>query len=388
MRKINLLYIITKLELGGAQKQLLSLIRRLNKEKFNVSLFTAQEGLLVQEASCILGLSLNKSRYLERPLNPIKDLLALIEIYIFIKEHNIDIVHTHSSKAGILGRLAARFAGVRIILHTVHGWSFNNYQSAIKQNCFIWLERLIAAFTDKLIVVSRFDMAKGLKLGVGSPNKYIVVHYGIDTQEFALKEQNIKEELGVPGNNSVVMMISCLKPQKAPQDFIKVASLVVKELPEVKFVLVGDGILRRDIESLVNKFNLDGKVILLGWRQDILRLLSMADALVLTSLWEGLPIAVLEAMSCAKAVVATNTGGIAEIIKDGESGFLVEPCDIKKMSEKLVVLLRHEELRKAMGQKAKASLGTNFTIDNMLNAIQRLYNALMRNQDEVRVYAN
>ena len=128
MHKTNLLYIITKLELGGAQKQLLSLIKGLDKQVYNIFLFTAKDGLLIKEALALDGLILNRSRFLERKINPLKDLLALIEIYGFIKKNRIQIVHTHSSKAGILGRLAAGLAKTKIIIHTVHGWSFHDYQ--------------------------------------------------------------------------------------------------------------------------------------------------------------------------------------------------------------------------------------------------------------------
>ncbi len=388
MRKVNLLYIITKLELGGAQKQLLNLICRLNKQRFNVSLFTAQEGLLVADACAITGLNIKRSRYLERPINPLKDFLALIEIFIFIKKNKIDIVHTHSSKAGILGRLAARLAKVKIILHTVHGWSFNDYQVRLKQNCFIWLERLTAFFTDKFIVVSRYDMAKGLERHIGSSAKYSLINYGLDYRELIVKGENIKEELGIPVDDYVVTMISCLKPQKSPQDFIRIASLITGGLPNVKFVLIGDGILRRDVESLINKFGLGQKVILLGWRRDIPRLLSITDVLVLTSLWEGLSIAVLEAMFCAKPVIATDTGAIAEVIKDGETGFLVRPGDIEKIAEKLTILLRDGRLRQIMGQKAKSSLSLSYSIDNTLNATQGLYATLTFKLNKDGVYVN
>jgi glycosyltransferase involved in cell wall biosynthesis len=377
MPKINLLYIITKLELGGAQKQLLNLIRRLDKERFNILLFTAQDGLLVGDASSISGLILNRSKYLECPINPFKDSLALIEIFLFIKKNKIDIVHTHSSKAGILGRFAAKLARAKVIVHTVHGWSFNNCQSNLKRIFFIWLERLAAEFTDKLIVVSGHDMDIGLENRIGTTTKYTIIRYGIDYGEFAVKEKNIKEELGIPSDNSIVTMVSCLKPQKRPQDFIRIASLVAKELSKVKFLLVGDGILRSTVEDLIDKFKLQQKVILLGWRKDIPRILSVTDVLVLTSLWEGLPIAVLEAMVSSKPVIATDTGGVSEVIRDADTGFLAKPGDVNAMSEKLIILLRDGRLRQIIGQRAKDSLGLDFSVDNMLNNTQRIYVSLI-----------
>lgn len=381
MQKIGFLYIITKLELGGAQKQLLSLIGYLDKKRFRPFLFTAEDGLLLPEAMSINGLTVKKSRWLERLINPLKDLLALIEIYWFIKENNIEIVHTHSSKAGILGRLAAKLAKVKVIIHTVHGWGFNNYQTYLKRLFFIWLERLVAPLTDKLIVVSNYDKQRGLDNHIGNENKYVLIRYGIDYTEFNIKDQNIRKELGIDSRDLVVGMVACFKPQKSPQDFIKLAFLVKRFLPDTKFLLVGDGILRKKIERLISKFNLKTQIILTGWRKDISRILSAIDIFVLTSLWEGLPIAALEAMVFAKPIVATHTGGIAEIVVDGKTGFLVSPQDMIKMSERLVILLKDENLRRVMGQNAKDSLNSIFRIENMVSDTQDLYmNLILRKQ--------
>jgi len=379
MRKINLLCVITKLELGGAQKQLLDLITNLDKEKFNPFLFTANEGLLIPEALSINGLTLIKSRYLERAINPLKDALAFFEIYRVIKNNKIDIVHTHSSKAGILGRWAAKLAKVKVILHTVHGWSFNDYQGFLRI-FFICLERLNAYFTDKLIVVSHYDKQRGLANNIGEKDKYTLIRYGIDYPEFSIKEQNLRKDLGISPNDLVVGMIACLKPQKSPQDFIKLANLVNKIIPDIKFLLVGDGILRLNIERLIEKLNLKSSVILTGWRRDIPRILSVIDIFILTSLWEGLPIVVLEAMASSRPIVVTHTGGVQEAIIDGKTGFLVPPQDIGKMAERLITLLRDAQLRNAIGQNARDSLNFDFRIDNMVHNTQYCYDNLIRDK--------
>lgn len=381
MRKISILYVITKLELGGAQKQLLKLIEHLDQEKFLPFLFTAKDGLLLQEAQSITGLRLKKSRYLGRSINPLKDLLALAEIYLFIKNNKIDIVHTHSSKAGILGRWAARLAQVKIILHTVHGWSFNNYQNLLKQKIFKFLERLCARFSHKLVVVSNFDRDKGLAHHIGKAEKYCLIRYGIDYNEFdSSKYQNFKEKLGIRADYPVVGMISCFKPQKAPQDFIRAALLVNKVIPQAKFILIGDGILRRNIEKLIKKFGLDGKVILTGWRRDIPTIFSATDIYVLTSLWEGLPITVLEAMRSSLPVVVTNTGGVGEIVKEAETGFLVSPQDNRELARKVIILLKDKNLRESIGKNARARLDSNFKLTNMVNNTELLYEDLIRDR--------
>lgn len=376
MRKINLLYVITKLELGGAQKQLLSLASHLDKDKFKVFLFTAKSGLLIEEASSIPALELIKSRYLERPLNPLKDFLALLEIYSFIRKNNIDLVHTHSSKAGILGRFAAKLAKAKFIVHTVHGWSFNDYQPFFARSLAVLLERLAARLTHKLIVVSQHDKNKGTKNKIGRGDKYAIIRYGINPLEFNIKGQGIREELSIGPDELVVGTVSCLKPQKAPLDFIRAAFLVSQSLPQVKFLLVGDGVLRKKAERLVKKLNLESRVILTGWRRDIPALLSAMDVFALTSLWEGLPISVLEALISSRPVVATDTGGIREVISDGINGFLVGPKEVSRLFEKLNKVLISKGLRETLGKAAKGSLNGSFSAEDMAQNSQALYLAL------------
>lgn len=380
MQKVNLLYVITKLELGGAQKQLLSLISHLDKSKYRIFLFTAHQGLLIQNVFLISDLTLYRSRYLERQINPIKDIIALIEIFWFIKKNKIEIVHTHSSKAGILGRIAAKLAGKKFIIHTVHGWSFNDSQPFFMRNIFICLERLAAAFSKRLIVVSSYDKGKGLKNGIGKESNYATIRYGINKDEFLLKDESIKEELGIKDSDLVVGMISCLKPQKSPQDFVRLAFQINQILPQTKFILIGDGVLRYRVEKLVHRYNLQKNLILTGWRRDIPRILSAIDIFMLTSLWEGLPISVLEAMASAKPVVATYTGGIEEVIIEGKTGFLIPVRDVKKMSDRLITLLKDGNLREELGQNARDFLDGSYHLENMVNANQDLYENLIKEE--------
>jgi len=383
MQKINILYVIAKLELGGAQKQLLSLVSNLGNERFRPFLFTAKRGLLISEASAIDGLTLERSCYLERAISPFKDLLSLAEIYLFIKKNNIDIVHTHGSKAGILGRFAARLAGIKVNIHTIHGWSFNDCQPWLFRKLIIWLERLVGEFTDRLIVVSRHDKQKGLKNHIGSEDKYVLIHYGIDYAEFNRDGQKIKEELGINSKDLVVANISCFKPQKSPLAFVKLAYLVSQNIPDVKFLLVGDGVLRGKIERLILRLNLQKQLILTGWRRDIPDILSAADVFVLNSLWEGLPVTALEALASGRPVIATHTGGISEVIIEGRNGFLVSPTDMQGMCKKLTILLRNPDLRKAMSGNAKEALTSDFLLDSMVEKTKNLYKDLI-SEKEVR----
>ncbi|MFA6130397.1 MAG: glycosyltransferase family 4 protein [Candidatus Omnitrophota bacterium] len=378
-RKINILYIITKLELGGAQKQLLSLVRGLDKERFNPYILTAFNGLLIDAAEEIPGLRLIRCRFIERPIRPIKDILAFFFICHFIKKNNIDIVHTHSSKAGILGRLAAKASGTRTIIHTVHGWSFHDYQPGIAYYFYLFLEKVCACFSSAIIIVSQWDKMRALQKKVGRQDKFKLIRYAVNQEEFKNNTgaSRVRKEFGLTGEDLVVGMTACFKPQKSPLDFIKLANAINKELPNVKFILVGDGILRRKICALIDKLDLGKQIILVGWRNDITSILSCLDVFVLTSLWEGLPISVLEAMSAGLPVIATDTGGIREVVLDGKTGYLVKPGDIEALRDRLRELLIKPSLRKEFSRLAVSTLEPNeYSLDNMLKKTTQLYSDL------------
>ncbi|MFA5119268.1 MAG: glycosyltransferase family 4 protein [Candidatus Omnitrophota bacterium] len=388
MPKINLLYVITKLELGGAQKQLLSLIAGLDKSRYAVVLFSAHQGLLFKEAASIPGVSIHASRFLERPVNPLKDLIAFFEIYWFIRKNKFHVVHTHSSKAGILGRLAARLAKAPSIIHTVHGWSFNEYQPAFVRFVYIWLERVCARFSDAVIVVSLFDKQKGCMLKIGGGSLYRLIRYGIDYHEFRPQQEDVRskarERLGIRDNELLVGMAACFKPQKNPLDFIRIASLiseycVSEKLPcRVRFLLVGDGVLRGRIEKKIGESGLGSQVILAGWRFDMPELYAAMDVLVLTSLWEGLPVVVLEAMRLEVPVVVTNTGGVAEVVKNGVTGFLVAAREPALMARQVSALLKNDALRKRLGQASREALGDSFSAGKMVLETAGMYESILK----------
>jgi glycosyltransferase involved in cell wall biosynthesis len=377
MQKANILFCITKLELGGAQKQLLAVIRALDKTTFNVFLFTAKDGLLVEDACRIEQLTIIRSRFLERPLHPAKDLLALLELYRCIKRNKITIVHTHSSKAGIVGRIAARLAKVRVIIHTVHGWSFNAFQPALVRMAYTALERFCGCLTSRIVVCCLADKEKGLLCRIGSEDRYVLIRYGIEYELFGKACSDARQRFGIKGHGPVIGSVACFKPQKAPLDFIEVARLVHERLPDARFVLAGDGVLRPAVEKMIASSGLGDAVVLLGWQQDIPSLLSLFDVFILTSLWEGLPITVLEALASSRPVIATDTGGIREVVKEGVNGFLVRPGDPGALGRQLLRVLTDAGLRKDLSGKARASLAGDYQSSRMVRETHDLYAALV-----------
>lgn len=377
MRKLNVLHIITKLELGGAQKNTIYSVTNHDRKKYNVFLVSGTEGELVEDAKRIKDAHVILLKELKREISPFYDIYCLFKLWRLFKKYKIDIVHTHSSKAGILGRFAGYLARVPIIIHTIHGFSFNDYQNFFVKNLYIFLERIAARISDKLIAVTKTDIEKGLLAKVGVDKQYLVIHSGINLDEFS-KEYNaeeVKREFNIPLNYKIVGMIACFKPQKAPLDFIRVAKRVKESFSTVKFILVGDGELRREIESLISKLNLNNDIILTGWRKDVARILSSFDILVLTSLWEGLPRVFPEAMAEKKPIVATSVNGAKEIIIDGKNGFLLKPHDIEGISEKVIYLLNNEDIAKKMGEYG-FNLIKSFDAKEMVKDIERVYDEL------------
>ncbi|MFH2145977.1 MAG: glycosyltransferase family 4 protein [Candidatus Omnitrophota bacterium] len=375
--KTNLLHIITELELGGAQKNALYIITHCDNGRYNKFFISAPRGLLVDTAKKIPGVTCCFFPSLKRKINPFADLITLFLLIKFMKTHKIDIVHTHSSKAGILGRWAARLAKVPVIIHTIHGWSFNNHTNVAARYLYIILERAASRVTTCFIAVSEHDIEKGLRYKIGRRSQYALIRYGVDLAQIAaLSGQQLnKQDFGVPHSGKVVGMIACLKPQKNPLDFVRLAAAVLTHMPNTYFVLAGDGRLRRAMQNFICRRKLQHQVLLLGWRQDIYRIIPLFDIIVLTSLWEGLPIALLEAMANSKPIVAYDTDGVREIVRDRENGYVVAAQDVQALANRVAALLQNSSQAKQMGRRGYQLLSDNpaFWADKMLARVEGLY---------------
>jgi glycosyltransferase involved in cell wall biosynthesis len=293
------------------------------------------------------------------------------------------IVHTHSSKAGILGRLAARLAGVPIVIHSIHGFGFHDRQAAPLRAALLLLERAAARLTTHFIAVSRANLDRGLALGIVPPGRGTLIRSGIRVAEFEAATRRaragggLRAELGIPAGAPLVGMVACLKPQKAPLDFVEVAARVAAARPEARFVLVGDGELREAVQDRARALGLDARLRLLGWRRDVPRLMADLDVLVLTSLWEGLPRVLPEAIAAGVPIVATGVDGTNDILMDGETGWVCRPSDLECLAGRVTRLLAAPEEGRRMADRARRVL-PEFDIDDMVRAQEALYADLLR----------
>jgi len=362
--------------LGGAQQVAIYTTENLSRKRYDPILISGPGGILDDEVKNNPGIRSFFIPELIRMVNPIKDAITLMKIWRVLKSERVDLVHTHSSKAGILGRWAAHFARVPHIFHTYHGFGFNDYQKWWTRKAFIWIERVTAWITDKLIAVSSENVKKGLANRIGKESQYAVIHCATNLKAFSEVKINLdrkRREFGIEPRSPVVAMIACFKPQKAPQDFIFLAHCVSQVLPSTRFLLVGDGELRSEVEELIRRFELERKVILTGWRRDVPEIMQIIDVFVLTSLWEGLPIVFAEAMASGKPVVATNVDGAKEAIIEGVNGFLVEPHNIEEFAMKVIKLINDRNLAQRMGKEGRRMVYPSFDLTHMLKSIEALY---------------
>jgi glycosyltransferase involved in cell wall biosynthesis len=383
MNHVAVVHIITKLELGGAQQNTLYTLAHLNPDRFRPFLLTNPKGILVPEARLLKQVKTFFIPELVREINPLMDLQALFKMKRLlqgIKKNDITlIIHTHSSKAGILGRWAGKFAKADVIIHTIHGFGFHDYQFLLIRKFLIFLEKFTARITDIFVAVSRANIKKGVHTGIFAKKKTTLIRSGIDLEEFTgirAKRQDKKKKLGVEPDLPLVTMIGCLKPQKAPLDYLDVAYEVLQKR-EARFILVGDGELREKVEKRAEQFGLGERFKLLGWRRDIPEILAATDVFTLTSLWEGLPRVLPQAMALGIPIVATDVDGTPEAVIDKVTGFITKPRDMKTMAEKIIYLLDHPREAKAMGKEGKKRV-KEFDSVKMVKEQEALYMKLLR----------
>lgn len=310
-------------------------------------------------------------------VRPLTNLKALSDLRSLMVEGGYDIVHTHSSVAGVIGRMAAASARVPVIVHHVHGWGLQEGMSTPVRMLYLNLERFCAKFTNRLIAVSNPNIAKGLAYGIGPEEKYALIYNGIDLDKFReqIDEQQMRAELGLDADSQLVGMIGRLDQQKNPLDFIRAAAIVAKNYPQVQFLIAGEGILRSDCEKLIRQLALEDQFFLLGYRDDVDKILPILTLTALSSLWEGLPVVFVESMSAGKPIVANDVDGASDVIIDGETGYLVTPRQPEEMAERILTLLKDDELCRKMGENAQRR-SERFSGRKMVREVEALYRNL------------
>ena len=304
----------------------------------------------------IPGLRLHAWHDWVHSVRPIRDVRCLFRLSAWLRKGEFDILHTHCSKAGLVGRLAARLAGrPPRVVHHIHGWSFNETQPPWVRAGYVTAERLAAKPGFVLVACSEATSRQGRERGVGRDADRRVIHYGIDRGPNLRRRnrQAIRRRLGLGLRDLLFLQLGNLKPQKDPVTFVRAAAMAGRDLRKARFWIAGDGPLRTTSERLAREAGIEDRFRVLGWRRDVPDLLVAADAVVLTSRFEGLPLAILRGMAAGRPVVATAVDGTPEAVADGVTGLLVRAGDAAGTARAMVRLGRDPGLRRRMGRIAR-----------------------------------
>lgn len=379
--RIGVLRVIARLNVGGPAIHATLLTDRVNPARFVTTLVAGSEEAGEANYLELHGRSMPVLILpdLGREIRPLSDVRTVWRLMQIIRRERPHIVHTHTAKAGALGRLAAILCGVPIVVHTYHGHVLRGYFSPAKTAVYRAIERLLALGTDRLLTVTDRVGQELQALGVGRPAQYRTLPLGFDLSPLLVAERRrgeLRAELQV-GDAPLVGIVARLVPIKAHEVFLAMAVRVRQAYPTAVFLIVGDGELRAALEQRAGELGLTGAVRFLGWRADIDRLYADIDVVALTSRNEGSPVALIEAMAAGAPVVSTEVGGVADVVQHGVTGLLAPMDDDAGLARHVVTLLGDRALGQRMGQQGRATVATTYGADRLVADIEGLYEELL-----------
>jgi glycosyltransferase involved in cell wall biosynthesis len=411
MSKPKVLRIINRLNLGGPTYNAAYLTRYLSPEFETLFIAGNKDETEASSEFIVENLGL-KARYINgmyRSLNPFKDYKAYLEIKAIIKEFKPDIVHTHAAKAGALGRLAAIHAGVPVIVHTFHGHVFHSYFNSIVNRVFVGIERYLAKKSTAIIAISALQKKElTVDFEICAADKVTVVPLGFDLERFQkdkeVKRQQFRSSYGLTQQEVAIGIIGRLVPIKNHAFFLEVVKEVIAGVQQpVRFFIIGDGEDRALVEQQAQTLNIayesihwndetlnttqtiqhtETKLVFTSWMQNIPIALAGLDLVVMTSLNEGTPVSLIEALAAGKPVVSTNVGGVANVVQDGTTGFLTKTDELKIFSQHVKNLVANRGLREQMGNKGYESVAAKYGYARLVEDVRTLYHQLLSKTKE------
>ncbi|MBI2265736.1 MAG: glycosyltransferase, partial [Armatimonadetes bacterium] len=315
-----------------------------------------------------------------RRIHLLQDLLSLFRLLTLMRSERFDIVHTHTSKAGFLGRLAARLSGVPLVLHTIHDLARNSTRNPLLKGFYGLLERIAARWADHIVTVSYANKDEICRIRLFPETKLTVVREGIDMDQYraTVSREEKRRQLGLSPDVPLVGMVGRLEPPKGHTYLLKAVPQVLREAQDAHFLIVGQGYLRSSLEKEARKLRIDHRVHFLGYREDMWEILCALDLFVLPSLWEGLGIVLLEAMAFRLPIVSTRVGGIVDVVLHGETGLMVEARDPESLAQAIIELLKDRERARLMGEKGYQRVVAEFKDRTANEQMLALYEKLAR----------
>lgn len=393
MERIKILHLITHLGFGGGLDNTLLTVRDHSRDRFEVHLAAGT----VEPGEDYSDWSERAREYadvlfiipdLHRSVHLLNDLRAVRQIADLIRKEDYRIIHTHTTKAGILGRIAARRSGVPVVIHTYHAFAWQvayvsqvstwrHYLAGLKERLYVAVERYGASLSDALITVADMNKQEVITRKVAPPEKLSTIYSGIDLDRFRAKTHDRNElcrQFGLDPARPIVGMIGRLSIQKAPLDFVQAAKTALQSRPDAQFILVGDGPLAQAVQAAIGA---EQRIRILGFREDVTEIFTVLDVFALSSLWEGLGRALTEAMIMNVPVTATRAGGIPELVIHGETGLLADPGDSAQLAWNIVWLLDHPDEARKMSERAMARVVPAFSGQHMVKQIEALYERVL-----------
>jgi len=385
-RKIKVAHIITRIITGGAEENTLYTIKGLDKKKYDIDLIVGEEfrkdiyNNFKNNDFCIIQL-----KGLKGKLNFLYDPIVLIKLINLFKKNQYDIVHTHLTKIGILGKIASRISGVPIVIHGLHGSAFQAFNSKLLNWALIFFERITSKYTDAYISVSRILSEKYIKEGIGKRENHFTVFSGMNLDKFYYSRKKINRrkklaDLGISLDCFIIGNVATLEPRKGHKFLIDAFKKVIEKHKNksIKLIIVSDGYERENLVNYVDKLNLKEKVIFTGYREDIEELMAIMDVFVLASLREGLPRVLVQAAAVGIPLIAFNVDGVPEIIKNNYNGFLVRPKDVEELADRIIRYINNMELISLHGQRGREFVKGKWSIEDMVNKIDGIYQELIK----------
>ncbi len=389
MRKVKVTRIVARLNVGGPAVHIINLTAGLDPDRFESQLIAGRPGPDEGDMGYLAtqkGIDPLIIPELGRELSPLGDVGTTVKLARILRRDKPDIVETHTAKAGAVGRLAARLAGVPLVIHVFHGHVFHSYFGSLETQMFVNIERALARITDLIITVSpaqRRDIVDVYR--IAPPERVLTVPLGLDLEPFRRAKQTcqgrFRTSLGVLTEALLVGFVGRLTAVKNPSLFVEAAGLVVQQFPQTRFVFVGNGELRPALEEQIDVLGLAGHVIFAGWQVDMPAVYADLDLLALASLNEGTPVTVIEALATGIPVVATAVGGVPDVLKDRQTGVLVPSGDTEGLAQAIVELLRAPERAEALARAGQGDVLDRFDQARLVDDMESLYLALLQEKD-------
>jgi glycosyltransferase involved in cell wall biosynthesis len=372
--RVKVLHVVTRFVAGAGGNTLLSAVG-VDHDRYEIWVAGAPDGGLWERAEA-RGITTVKLKRLREVISPGDDLLALLDLVRLIRRERFSVVHTHSSKAGVIGRLAAWLCRTPVIVHTIHGFSSHEFMSAGRRRAYLAIERLVRPLTHEFLAVAPEVARQAVENRLASPGAVSVVPSAVELDGIPFdSDPEVRSELGIPVDAPLVGTVGRLDYQKAPLNFVRMAARVAAEHPDTRFVMVGDGMLLDDAREAARRLGVE--VIFTGFHPEAARIAASFDVFVISSLYEGLGRGLTEALASGRPVAATAVNGVIDLVEPGCTGLLAPPADPAALARNVSWLLEHPEEARRMGEAGRARVRGFFDPSTMCALIEQTYARLL-----------